>query len=564
MKLDLADNNNQSRFKTSLISAAVRNSIFVLGLAHASAHAADITVTSASDNGIGCTLREAINSANTSLDQSNGCATGSDSGIDRIVFDNTEFANANNITLASGQLDLQNKNLEIDAQALVNGVTVSATGTSRVMQVSGGNVTVNNLTITGGGSVDDGGGLLINGGASVTLTDSQISNNTASRNGGGIHLDGNSTLNLQNSKVSDNRAERISIVRGGGIYAGDGNTIELQSSEISNNTVRSTGGSGSFAAGISANQNNTVIINNSSVSYNNGTGIDISSGSSLDLIDSSVENNVLGGDGGRDGAGGLDLTGAGTVNIIRSRIFGNKALSNTGGLAVSGKTTMIVDSVISNNSSTGRSFGGGFHFSYGSFTVSNTTISNNEISNNSSSVYGGGGVVFINANTTFNQVTMFDNALDSNVFNNGSALAVVASTFTLQNSIIADSTAADELSCLVFDTPLTQFNIDSASIIQDGSCGALRNGDPGLLSLANNGGPTETNALSQDSIAINSGDTSTCLSTDQRGGERDVLCDVGAFEFGAELLGGVPDDPANDSQIFLIPLPNGKTVIFEL
>ena len=564
MKLDLADNNNQSRFKTSLISAAVRNSIFVLGLAHASAHAADITVTSASDNGIGCTLREAINSANTSLDQSNGCATGSDSGIDRIVFDNTEFANANNITLASGQLDLQNKNLEIDAQALVNGVTVSATGTSRVMQVSGGNVTVNNLTITGGGSVEDGGGLLINGGASVTLTDSQISNNTASRNGGGIHLDGNSTLNLQNSKVSDNRAERISIVRGGGIYAGDGNTIELQSSEISNNTVRSTGGSGSFAAGISANQNNTVIINNSSVSYNNGTGIDISSGSSLDLIDSSVENNVLGGDGGRDGAGGLDLTGAGTVNIIRSRIFGNKALSNTGGLAVSGKTTMIVDSVISNNSSTGRSSGGGFHFSYGSFTVSNTTISNNEISNNSSSVYGGGGVVFINANTTFNQVTMFDNALDSNVFNNGSALAVVASTFTLQNSIIADSTAADELSCLVFDTPLTQFNIDSASIIQDGSCGALRNGDPGLLSLANNGGPTETNALSQDSIAINSGDISTCLSTDQRGGERDVLCDVGAFEFGADLVGGVPDDPANDSQIFLIPLPNGKTVIFEL
>ena len=109
MKSNSIDQKVRARLKPSLINAAVRNSIFVLGLAHGSAHAVNITVTSASDDGVGCTLREAINSANTSLDQGNGCAVGSDSGVDRILFDSVEFANANTIALLNGQLILQNK-----------------------------------------------------------------------------------------------------------------------------------------------------------------------------------------------------------------------------------------------------------------------------------------------------------------------------------------------------------------------------------------------------------------------------------------------------------------------
>src|SRR3954449_6578732 len=55
----------------------------------ASASAADITVTSNLDDGTGCTLREAIVSANTGT--ADGCASGDFSGTDRIIFDPTAF-----------------------------------------------------------------------------------------------------------------------------------------------------------------------------------------------------------------------------------------------------------------------------------------------------------------------------------------------------------------------------------------------------------------------------------------------------------------------------------------
>ena len=125
----------------------------------------------------------------------------------------------------------------------------------------------------------------------------------------------------------------------------------------------------------------------------------------------------------------------------------------------------------------------------------------------------------------------------------------------ITNSVIANSLGGADCD----NSPSSSgnnFTIDAASIIEDGSCGANRSGDPGLLPLADNGGVTQTHSLATDSIAINSGDQSTCLATDQRGLSRDSQCDVGAFEFGV--------DAANETSTFVIPLPNGKTVIFDL
>jgi hypothetical protein len=118
---------------------------------------------------------------------------------------------------------------------------------------------------------------------------------------------------------------------------------------------------------------------------------------------------------------------------------------------------------------------------------------------------------------------------------------------SLINSIIANS-----YGILCSGTVTT----DSATIIEDGTCGASRSGDPGLLALADNGGPTQTHALSEDSIARNSA-TDNCLATDQRGETRntsDGFCDVGAFEF----------IDASDITFFVVPLKNGKSVTFGL
>ena len=62
--------------------------------------------------------------------------------------------------------------------------------------------------------------------------------------------------------------------------------------------------------------------------------------------------------------------------------------------------------------------------------------------------------------------------------------------------------------------------------------------------LANNGGPTLTQALPPGSIGIDAADNSACSATDQRGFKRPVFggtalrCDIGAFElyrFGLRL-----------------------------
>jgi hypothetical protein len=71
------------------------------------------------------------------------------------------------------------------------------------------------------------------------------------------------------------------------------------------------------------------------------------------------------------------------------------------------------------------------------------------------------------------------------------------------------------------------------------SCGLsqptdLTNTDPMLARLADNGGPTETQALKPGSPAIDHGGTSAngCPATDQRGVLRPQgpACDIGAFE----------------------------------
>jgi predicted outer membrane repeat protein len=60
--------------------------------------------------------------------------------------------------------------------------------------------------------------------------------------------------------------------------------------------------------------------------------------------------------------------------------------------------------------------------------------------------------------------------------------------------------------------------------------GDIRNTDPMLDTLKNNGGPTDTIALLSGSAAINAGNDANAPSTDQRGYFRSGVSDIGAFE----------------------------------
>lgn len=545
--------NSESTLPTLIerpISLAVRASLLGLGLACGSAFGADIMVNSAlDDNGVGCTLREAISAANTSVDQGNGCSTGADSGIDRIQFDPSVFSTNNNITLTAGELSVIGKDLHISAESIANGITLIGRGEeARVMRVSGGSLSLTNVTLTGGtfqpvpsgtsGSRVRGGGLLIEDDTVVQLTNSHVVNNTATRSGGGIHINNDSQLSLINSTVSNNRVEERGTVTGGGISVGQRNTLELIDSEISENTVFSRGGSGSIAAGLIASDNNTITLNNSSISNNFGGALDAGAQTDLSLIDSRIDSNVLGGDGGIDGVAGIELGVNSELMLLRSSVANNVSSFNPGGLKLRNSSASIVDSTISGNKSSG-SVGASFEFDASIVEVKNSTISNNSLTGNRG--YGAAGSITGLSTVYFRNVTISDNTLDNSDSAYVPGLLIGNSSVTFQNTIVANSININHPDnggdCFAIPesefVPASVITIDSTTIIESGGCGAQRTGDPGLLPLADNGGSTQTHALATGSIAIGTGENTTCLSTDQRGFARDSACDVGAFEFGA-------------------------------
>jgi hypothetical protein len=106
---------------------------------------------------------------------------------------------------------------------------------------------------------------------------------------------------------------------------------------------------------------------------------------------------------------------------------------------------------------------------------------------------------------------------------NNPGVGGVSANFTqlsLQNTIIADSNPY-AFNCNAGAGSVVTVNADT--IIEDTyNCGAnSRAGDPGLLALADNGGPTMTHSLAIDSIALNTANADNCPDTDQRGAARD-------------------------------------------
>ncbi|MGP3999401.1 choice-of-anchor Q domain-containing protein [Streptomyces sp. 8N706] len=246
--------------------------------------------------------------------------------------------------------------------------------------------------------------------------------------------------------------------------------------------------------------------------------------------------------------GGGGIANAKNMTLRRVAVTGNSAGYGGGIFNIPDSHLDLIDSTISGNTA-GEA--GGVRFD-DSGTVVNSTIADNRVTDpgdrpGSLGGYGGGidirglgTVEILNSTITGNSSTdgggginIAPAYLDSLPSPIPDIIDLPLGHLTLRNSIVADNTsggASDNCERAFADITSEGHNIDG-----DGSCHLTGAGDlpsrtPRLGPLADNGGPTDTNALLPGSPGLDAADR--CPATDQRGVARPqgAACDIGAYE----------------------------------
>ena len=324
---------------------------------------------------------------------------------------------------------------------------------------------------------------------------------------------------------------------------------------------------------------NMTVTNGSTNSdqVNGGGGIYVKS-STVTLNNSTITENSAATYDGPNGGGIFSQDSILTLN--NSTISKNSSFSDGGGIFVRSSTVTLNNSTISENSatSTGEGSGGGIFSGFSITTIINSTISENYSSRRA------GGIYSVNGTLTLNSSTIFGNYAASNLTSGGGIRT--NNILNISNSIISGNSTAlnsgNEISLSSSNTPVNtdinnlfgnssqtsaeafyQFPPSSTNIIATSDGNTPTPLVNILAPLAGNGGPTQTHALVIDSPAIDAVDNTLCAAApinnlDQRGESRPVgnACDIGSFE------GLAPTEP--DTTFFVVPLPNGSTVIFGL
>jgi hypothetical protein len=292
--------------------------------------------------------------------------------------------------------------------------------------------------------------------------------------------------------------------------------------------------------------------NGNSTGGEQGGAVDAEPGVTLTIVDSVLTGNsaVYGG-----AINGFDAF----VHLVRCTLSGNAASGAGGGLNSGGKGSFLIeDSTISGNSAgTPPTFGGGGIFFQGTvatsppagFTPGALVIRNSTISSNTSPLSGGGVLLGTLDLPVSGSLLVQDSTITGNTCGGiGGGVAAQFSSpsaITLANSIVSGNLGGN-LGCTydLSSYPATQVTANGSAIGDTNyyvsfSPTSGNNLAPGtnliLGPLADNGGPTLTQAPLAGSPLINAGSTALVpagLTTDQRGAARvsGPAVDIGAVE----------------------------------
>jgi len=483
------------------------------------------------------------------------------------------------------------------------GGTLSAQRGGAITIENNSSITINDSEISGNNAVQGGG--IYASQSDVTINDSIIGENTSSNNGGGVKTFGNGNIIINRTSIINNNSNGA----GGGLYSYGADNLTISHSSISANVSQGNGGGLSSYSSGSLNITNSAFSDNEAFSSGYGGGIYTGGAGARNIS----QNTRISGNYAAGVGGGVHTSGSGSIIVSDATISANNSPVAGGGFYISGEgASTIINSTISDNSATYYGGGGIYALSFysgASLTINATILSGNMAEN------GGGVVARLNGPTTINNSTIFDNSvsqrgggilssqsnsivtvnnstISGNTGDDGGGLSInVGSTMTLNNSTVANN-IADSGGASVYGSVLTLNNSiiagtvgsadcvqlmagvysngSSNNIIENSQCSTLSGAplgmpvDPLLAPLANNGGLTQTHALFVGSPAIDAASNTDCAAApinnlDQRGVSRPVgaNCDIGAFE-------GEVDLPEPETNFFVVPLPNGKSVIFGL
>ncbi|WP_018220606.1 autotransporter outer membrane beta-barrel domain-containing protein [Salinispora pacifica] len=276
----------------------------------------------------------------------------------------------------------------------------------RILTVDvGGDLTLNHLTITGGQTDSDGGGILVNTGGALTTKHSTITRNIAADNGGGIANEG--TTLVKHSTVSRN----TSGILGGGISSSG--VLEVTDSGVRANVTAAGGGVATLGSALvqrSAISDNSAqdvvggiivnggsaVVEDSSVSGNTASGsvggILANVGTQVYLSSVTLADNVSG-----ELAGALATETGASMSVVDSAIKGNRASTNGGGIYNADELTLLNTKIVGNQADLG---GGIYNAATGTAALYNTKVIKNLAVTDGGGIFNeAGGTVLLNPAT---------------------------------------------------------------------------------------------------------------------------------------------------------------------
>ncbi|WP_372985916.1 choice-of-anchor Q domain-containing protein [Marinobacter sp.] len=300
----------------------------------------------------------------------------------------------------------------------------------------------------------------------------------------------------------------------GGEEGGTEYSLSLSDVVVDGNSAQGDGGGLYLAATTTA--TNIVVSNNTSGT--NGGGL-------YNEANTTITNSTIR-DNSAEGGGGMFVTGATPISLTGVTLTGNEAIGGGAISSRSGATVNMLNSTISGN--LGSDVGGGL-YTNGSANLNFVTIARN-IANADSQTAGSGINTFPAGGGT---VTLKNVLLEGNLAGSDEANRVPANCGkTGSNTSVASLgyNLSSDNSCVT--------NVDWLNDTND-----TNNVDPKIEALADNGGPTLTHALQEDSPALGAGIATAGVTTDQRGEPRDATPDIGAFELPAPEEPIPPEEP---------------------